>query len=362
MLHHWFLNPWAFPLLGLPPLLGLLGLFALRRRNRALARLGNQPALELLVAERGWVRLLRGLFASLGLTALIVGIAGPQWGRDWTQAVAPGRDLVVVLDLSRSMFAEQPSRLHRAKTGLVNLAESLKERGGHRVALVVFAGRAKVVCPLTHDYDHFRETVEAIDPEHLPSEIAATDDDPSGTRIGTGIRAAVDLHEPRFAGYQDVLLLSDGDDPAGDGGDWRLPAAEARARGVAVHTVGIGDPDEDSTIPAPNGPLLDENGEKVKTRLREGPLQEIAELTEGVYVPAHTQALPLGRLFRERIESRPMHEDTEDSLPQYQQHYPWFLGAALGLLSLSVVVSGFSRPRPARPERLESVDRSEVVR
>jgi len=347
MLHHWFLNPWAFPLLGLPPLLGLLGLFALRRRRRALARLGNQPALELLVAERGWVRLVRGSLASLGVTLLVLGIAGPQWGRDWTQAVAPGRDLVVVLDLSRSMFAEQPSRLHRAQEGLVNLAQTLKERGGHRVALVVFAGRPRLLCPLTHDYDHFREVVAALDPERLPPDIAATDDGVSGTRIGAGLRAAVDLHEPRFAGFQDILLLSDGDDPVHDG-EWRLPAAEARAMAIPVHVVGIGNPDEDSTIPTADGPLVDADDVPVKTRLQEGPLQDIATMTEGIYIPAHTRALPLGRLFRERIESRPMRDDAEDSLPQYQQRYPAFLGGSLGLLALSVVVSGFSRPRTVR--------------
>jgi Ca-activated chloride channel family protein len=361
MLRHWFLNPWAFPLMGLMPLLGLLGAFALRRRNRALARLGSQPALELLVAERGWVRLLRGFLASLGLTTLVIGMAGPQWGRDWSQTAAPGRDLIVVLDLSRSMFAEQPSRLHRAKDGLVRLAQTLKERGGHRVALVVFAGRAKVACPLTHDYDHFRETVEDIDPDRLPPEIAPTDDDPSGTRIGAGIRAAIELHDARIAEYQDVLLLSDGDDPARDG-EWQKAAAEARGERVPVHTVGIGNPDEDGTIPTSSGPLLDADGNKVKTRLQEGPLQEIAEMTEGVYIPAHTQVLPLGRLFRERIEARPVREDTEDALPQYQQHYPWFLGGALGLLSLSVVVSGFSRPRPVRPDRLSADIETEVIR
>src|SRR5215472_8243954 len=190
MLNHWFANPWAFWLLGVPPVLGLLGVFALRRRNRALARLGSQPALELLVAERRWVRLLRGFLASLAVTLLVLGIAGPQWGRDWSQPVAPGRDLVVVLDLSRSMFAEQPSRLQRAQAGLVKLAESLQERGGHRVALVVFAAHARVMCPLTHDYDRFREMIERLGPDRLPPEIAATDDDPSGTRIGSGIRAA----------------------------------------------------------------------------------------------------------------------------------------------------------------------------
>ncbi|HEX5272154.1 MAG TPA: VWA domain-containing protein [Gemmataceae bacterium] len=344
MLHHWFANTWAFPLLSLPPLVGLLGIFALRRRGRALARLGSQPALELLVAERGWVRLLAALLASLGLTLLIVGIAGPQWGRDWSVAAAPGRDLVVVLDLSRSMFAEQPTRLHRAQEGLIALTDTLKERGGHRVALVVFAARARVLCPLTHDYDHFREVVEDLAPDRLPSDIGPADDDPSGTRIGAGLRAAVELHDPRFAGFQDIILLSDGDDPARDG-EWRLAAAQARAQGIPVHTVGVGDPDADSTIPTPDGPLADPDGAAVKTRLREGPLREIAEITEGVYIPAHTRALPLGRLFRERIESRPVRDDAEDSLPQYRQHYAWFLGGALALLSLSVVVSGFSRPR-----------------
>jgi Ca-activated chloride channel family protein len=362
MLSHWFANPWAFPLLGLPPLLGLLAVFALRRRNRALARLGSQPALELLVAERGWVRLLRGFLGSLALTLLVAGIAGPQWGRDWTQAVAPGRDLVVVLDLSRSMFAEQPSRLQRARAGLARLAEALKERGGHRVALVVFAAHAKVMCPLTHDYDHFREVVDGLSPDRLPPEIAATDDDPSGTRIGTGIRAAVDVHEPRFAGYQDVLLLSDGDDPVHDG-EWRLPAAEARAKGIPVHTVGIGEPDgEGSTIPTPDGPLPNADGDPVRTLLQEGPLQDIAEMTEGIYIPAQTRALPLGRLFRERIESRPVRDDTEDALPQYQQHYPWFLGGSLLLLSLSVVVGGFSRPGQRNPDRNPAAGESEVIR
>jgi Ca-activated chloride channel family protein len=359
MWHHWFANPWAFPLLSLPPLVGLLSIFALRQRNRALARLGSQPALELLVAERVWVRLLRGLLASLGLTLLVVGIAGPRWGRDWSQASAPGRDLVIVLDLSRSMFAEQPTRLHRAQEGLVSLSEALKERGGHRVALVVFAARGRVLCPLTHDYDHFRDVVEDLAPDRLPPDLGPDDDDASGTRIGAGLRAAVELHDSRFVGYQDIVLLSDGDDPARDG-EWRLPAAEARARGIPIHTIGIGDPDADSTIPTPDGPLQDPAGAMVKTRLREAPLREMAEITGGVYVPAQTRALPLGRLFRERIESRPVRDDSEDALPQYHQHYAWFLGGALALLALSVVVGGFGRPRTIRPEPLPA--EREVIR
>src|SRR5262249_48196433 len=164
----------------------------------------------------------------------------------------------------RSMFAEQPSRLHRAKAALFDLAQALKERGGHRIGLVVFAAHAKVACPLTHDYDHFRETVESLDVGHLPPEIMTTDEDDSGPRIGTALRAAVDLHESRAAGFQDILLLSDGDDPAPGGPDWSLPAAEARTKRIPIFTIGIGDPDADSQVPDRDG----------KTRLREAPLRE----------------------------------------------------------------------------------------
>jgi Ca-activated chloride channel family protein len=346
MLQHWFANPWAFYLTGLLPVLSLLGFLALRRRRRALTRLGNLLTLEVLIPPGAWLRFFRGLVLSLALTLLVAGVAGPQWGRDFSQSVAPGRDLVVVLDLSRSMFAEKPSRLDRSKGALLDLARSLKEKGGHRVALVAFAGRARVLCPLTHDYDHFRETVESLDIDHLPPGTAATDDEASGTRLGAALRLAVDLHDPRYRGYQDVLLLSDGDDPARDG-DWRLPAAQARAADVPIHAVGVGDPDEPSPIPLPDGTPLQHDGKEVRTRLREEPLREIAEMTEGTYIDAHTRALPLGRVFRERIESRPARDDSGEALPLYRQRYPWFLGGALALLALEIALG--RRTRTSRP-------------
>src|SRR5688500_19710345 len=115
MVQDWFANPWAFWLFCLMPLLSVVGFFTLRRRRRALTRLGNLLTLEILISTRGWLRFVRACLVSLAMTLLVVGIAGPQWGRDWSQSVAPGRDLVIVLDLSRSMLAEQPSRLQRSK-------------------------------------------------------------------------------------------------------------------------------------------------------------------------------------------------------------------------------------------------------
>lgn len=341
----WFANPWAFSLLGLMPLLSVLGLIAWRRRRQALSRLGSAFTLAALLPAGRRAAFVRRAVVSLGLTLLVVGAAGPQWGRDYSQAIAPGRDLVVVLDLSRSMFAEQPSRLHRATTALTDLADTLKQRGGHRMGLVVFAGRARVACPLTHDYDHFREIVTGFDPERPPPDLAATDDEASGTRIGLGLREALALHDARHRGFQEIILLSDGDDPARDG-EWRLPAAEARRDGVPIHTVGLGDPEQRSPIPLGPGRFLEHDGARVLTRLEEGPLREIAEITEGTYTPARTQALPLGKLFREVIEPRGAREESDDALPMYQQRYAWFLGAALFLLSAELALGGRTRRNP----------------
>jgi Ca-activated chloride channel family protein len=371
-MHHWFANPRALTLLAVLPALALLALLARRRRARALTRLGSVLAFGSSVAVRDHLAPLRGLCFTTGLSLLVVGIAGPQWGRDWARA-APGRDVVVVLDMSRSMTAESPSRFQRAKNALADLADMLQKRGGHRVGLVVFAGRAKVVCPLTHDYDHFRETLEELDAADPPDDLRPVNSSDSGTRIGAGLRAAAALHDDRFHGFQDIMLISDGDDPVPDN-EWHDGVTAAHARGIPVHTVGVGDPDNDSPIPTADGPLM-YNDKVIRTRLVEKPLEDIARLTGGTYTPAHTKGLPLGELFRERIEARPGHENDDgvDSLQVYQQRYAWFFGGALLLLAFASVsrplahplafraraTAGVSHPRLPRVERARNLSLTE---
>lgn len=324
-LHHWFAYPWGLALLAVPPFLGLLAAWSTRRRRRALTRLGNLAALEAVLAPRRGPRLVRGLFLTLGLFALGLGVAGPQWGRDWDHAPAPGRDLLVVLDASRSMLAERPSRLERAKTALLDLADALRKRGGHRVALVAFAGRPRLVLPLTHDYDHFRAAIEEFSTDAADPALAPGPGDASGTRIGAALTLALQACDPRFPGASDVLLLSDGDDPAHDG-EWHQGMAEAQQASVPVFTVGLGDPGSPK-------PLVLEDGKEVRTRLEEEPLREIARATGGEYFAARTQALPLGRLYLDWIAARPEREERDDALPVYQPRYGWFFLAAFGLLA-----------------------------
>jgi len=165
VIRHSFAQPWALWLFVLLPAMGVLGFLARRRRRRVLMRLGRLPALAALTEKRSPWRRLHALCWLTGIAALILGIAGPQWGREPEPSTAPGRDLVIVFDVSRSMLADDvlPSRQERAKEMLRELMDTLQKRGGHRVALVAFAARADVICPLTHDYDHFRDKLADLD-------------------------------------------------------------------------------------------------------------------------------------------------------------------------------------------------------
>lgn len=344
-----FAHPWL--LVTLIPLLGLIVL-AVRAhwlRCRALNALG--PGLARSVQPERLGDSLRNACLLAGLFLLAVGIAGPQWGWDWEQAAAPGRDVVVVLDRSRSMLAEKPNRLQRGRTALLDLVDELKKRGvGQRLALVVFAAEAKLVCPLTRDYDHFREAVAAIDPDITDPELDAESGAISGTRIGRALHLAL---EARGASTGcDILLLSDGDDPARDG-EWRDGAEAARQAGVPVLAIGLGDPDRATIVPAPSSAdgrtFLQHNGKPVESRLEEGPLREIANITAGAYEPARTQTAPLGAIYLKWIASRPVREENEEALPVHRQRHMWFLTPAILLLAAATLLG--MRMRDLNPSR-----------
>jgi Ca-activated chloride channel family protein len=254
--------------------------------------------------------------------------------------------LIVVLDCSKSMLAEAPARLERAQAALLDLGDTLARVGGHRVALVVFAARARVLCPLTHDYDHFRETVRSIDPHTLPPELGPVSGSASGTRIGLGLCEAVQACDARYAANTDIWLLSDGDDPVRDG-EWQAGTNAARASGLPVYTVGIGDPDTVGAISV-DGETLRHNGKEIRTKLEEAPLRAIAEATGAVYFPARLRLVALGALYLDAIASRPQRDDDEDTLPVSQDRSALFYGSSFALLAGSILFGGIATGRARR--------------
>jgi Ca-activated chloride channel family protein len=352
VLQHALTQPQALWLLAILPVLGVLAFLTGRWRRRALAQFDQSSRSAGGSWERrGRGRAWRGYFAWAGLTCLTLGIAGPRWGRDWDQSLAPGRDVVVVLDLSLSMLARDvpgatsDSRFGEAASALRGLADAAERRGGHRLGLVIFASRAKVVCPLTQDYDHFREALGQLDPFDPLLEIGPVQVSESGTRIGSGLIEALRLcRDSPSPGYQDVLLLSDGDDPAQDE-EWQAGVQAAWHDKIPIHTVGIGDPLRTSAIPIPGAGELRHHGVVIRTRLEEKPLEEIALRTGGTYTPARTNALELAERLSAGRELR------EDFFPVLKQRYAWLYALALIFLGISLLIPEIGRfPRPRKNE------------
>jgi Ca-activated chloride channel family protein len=329
MLAPYFANPVLLLAAVVLPALAALALWARYRRQTLMSRLG--PA-AVMAGQVNWPvgRWRATVGWTLGILLIVIGIATPHWGLGPPPPTAPGRDIVCVVDVSRSMLAQDalPSRLGRAKESLLEVADAAQARGGHRLALVAFAGRAAVTCPLTHDYNHFRAKVTALSADPPPADVRASGPAAvSGTRIGAGIQRAVELLDPQFRGAQEIIVLSDGDDPAGDE-EWRNGIAATREAGVSVNMVGVGDPSADSPIPLETSRLTF-HGAEVRTRLHEQPLREIAAKCGGDYVAVRTGPPRLNELFRTRLAAGPTRETVTGTLPQPIVRHSFFFAAAL---------------------------------
>jgi Ca-activated chloride channel homolog len=313
----------------LPAGLSLVAAVAARRVPRRWERLGRVGAIA------GLPGLLRRFLPYLAWTALVLGLAGPRWGSGLPDGVAVGRDVMVVLDLSRSMWAADiadpaaPERWQAAVAGTRELVRTLRPLGGHRVGLVAFAARPVLLSPLTTDYDHVEQILLELDGRAPPAGVRPTDTSTSGTRIGEAILFAVNQHDERFGGAQDIIVITDADDPANDGESDRGITA-VRSRSIPLHVAGLGDPSTETLL------LLGDVG--VPTKLREDAARRLALEGRGEYWPAHRSVPALGEFFREKLHAGPTREFLDDPLPTLRDRSAYFLLAAACLLALGWIL------------------------
>lgn len=279
----------------------------------------------------------------MGWLLLVVGLTGPGWGTG-EGGVAVGRDLVIVLDLSRSMLAadtaDPPTRWQTGVVAARDLVAATRDRGGHRIGVVVFAAHPRVLVPLTTDADHVDATLADLDGEFPPPAVRPGNADfdlPSGTRIGAALSAAVAAHDVRFPNARVIVLITDGDDPAGDR-EWATGVSAARMAEIPVHVVGVGDPARDSPVIVDGEPLeyAGPGGlpTPVRTRMQDTVLRELAAEARGEYLPGGRTVPPLNDFFRTRIEPFSSRQLTDDALPQPRDQSAWFLTVAAGFLVL----------------------------
>ena len=285
----WGASSWLYALWALPALLGL-ALLALRSRRNALARFGPLIAAE--VGQRAG----RGHRArlALGLAAwalAILALAQPRWGYQWEERKREGLSLVVVLDVSSSMAAQDvsPSRMERAQRKILDLADLL---AGDRVGLVLFAGGAYPRMPLTLDYSALKQMVQDSDTTTLKAQ---------GSDLGAGIDMAAELLAGAEQGDRAILIVSDGEDQLGQAGEAAKRAADA---GIHLYALGIGGTDG-APIPLIEGGFKkDQAGQVVLTRLDEDTLKDVARTGNGAYARASAGIGDLRSLYEDEIRGK----------------------------------------------------------
>jgi Ca-activated chloride channel family protein len=318
---------WLYVLI---PVFILLFYLLIRWRKKALKRFGENSVIMHLFPDasisKPYIKFTLILLASV---FLILGLCGPQIGTRLEEVKRKGVDLVIVLDVSNSMNAEdiKPTRLERAKQAIYHLIDKMQ---GDRIGLIVFAGQAYVQLPITTDYGAAKLFLQSVNSDLVPTQ---------GTAIGSAIDLAMDAIGDSTYKNTAIIVITDGENHEDDAVE---AAKKAAAKGVVVHTIGMGSP---GGAPIPvyhngirSGFLQDENGTTVITKLDPDMLQKIAEAGKGRFVQATSNDDGLSIIMKE-VNSMEKKEFGTKMFTDYEDQFQYFIGAALLLLIIEFMVS-----------------------
>ena len=309
----------------------LLGYGLLRYfRGRRVKALGDPVLVEALMPSRsrskGWVRMV--LFC-LAFLFFVLGLARPRTGAKLAERTTRGAEIIVALDVSNSMLAEDysPNRLERAKLSISRLTDRLQD---DRIGLVIFAGTSFVQLPVTNDYVSAKMFLSSIDTESIPVQ---------GTAIGDAVRLCIKSFSAQSEKSRVIVVISDGENHEDDPVEAARQAAEL---GIKVYTIGVGSA-EGQPIPMDGGLLRDREGEIVVTRLDEQTLRDIAKAGNGAYVHAGNEEFGLNPIIQ---DIRRMEDEEFGSIvfEEYDEQYMYFFGIALLLLVIEMLI-GERKPR-----------------
>lgn len=313
-----FAEPTYLYLLFAIPLLVVIFIYYRKAQKRRLARFGDLPVISGLIPEAS-PRRVRNKFILILLasTLIIVALAQPQIGAKLREVKRSGVEIMLTVDVSRSMLAEDfaPNRLERTKNAVTQLIEKLDK---DRVGMIVFAGNPYIQLPVTSDYVSARSFVRELSTEMVPVQ-------------GTSISKAIELATRSFSDQSErsraIILITDGeshdDDP--------LTAAQAaKDAGIVIYTVGIGTP-EGAPISIDGQMIKDENDQVVVSKLDEQTLQQIAVLTGGAYVRADTRSVGLDKILSE-IQQMQKREFNSLMFEEYSDQFHYLVALAMLLL------------------------------
>ncbi|MBN2021023.1 MAG: VWA domain-containing protein [Sedimentisphaerales bacterium] len=278
-------------------------------------------------------QILKAFMVISAFIAIVIALTQPRWNARPLEIKSRGRDVVILLDTSRSMLAEdiRPSRLERAKIAIGDLLEQLT---GDRIAIITFAGSSTVKCPLTQDYAFVRMALADISTESSTR---------GGTAIGDAIRKATeDVFDKQSREFRDLIIITDGEDHD----SFPVEAAQkAAVEGIRIIAIGLGDESEGSRIPitGPDGQktFLKYKGQEVWSKLDADTLRKVAAATQGgryVGVEPGT-TLDLGEIYKELVDSAGKRELESATMIAYDERFQIFIAIGIVFLICEVLIS-----------------------
>ena len=320
----YFASPIYFWLLLLVPVIPVVYGVLRALRKRRIRKFGDPSLVRQLMPSwsgaKGWVRI---ILLDLALLCFIIGIARPQMGAKLKEHEAKGAEIMICLDVSNSMLAQDysPSRLDRAKLAITRMVDRLQ---GDRIGLIIFAGTSFVQLPITTDYVSAKMFLGSIDTGSVPIQ---------GTAIGDAILTAAKSFSAQSEKSRAIVVITDGENHEDDAADAAKQAAEL---GIKVYTIGVGSV-QGQPIPV-NGELLkDSEGNIVVTRLDEETLRKVAREGGGAYVHAGNEEFGLNPIIDD-IKKMEAERFNSIIFEDFDEQYMYFLGAALLLLVLEMLV------------------------
>lgn len=312
------------------PLLVVIFLLVLKWRRKALQKIAETGLQNIVIPQLSKAKIIwRFTFWTLAMILLVIAIANPQFGTKLEEVKREGVDIMVALDVSNSMKAQdlQPNRLENAKQSIGRLINNLHD---DRIGIIVFAGQSYVQLPITTDYSSAKLFLEGIACDMIPTQ---------GTAIGSAIELAIESFDAKSAAAKSIIIITDGENHEDDA----VKAAEtATEKGITVHTIGMG---SESGVPLPlvaNGNIVgyrkDNDGNTVVSKLNATLLKEIAAAGKGIYVQAGKSQSALSVVMDE-LNKMDKKEYSSKRYTDYEGRFQFFIAAAIILLMAETMLS-----------------------
>jgi len=312
------------------PIVAILYFFTIRWREKALKKYGEYSVVNRLLADVSKTkRIWKFILYVVAFALIIIGLVNPLIGMKEQEVKRKGADIMICLDVSNSMNAEdlQPSRLEKSKQALSKLIEKLK---GDRIGIIVFGGQAYVQLPITTDYAAAKLFLSSINTGMVPTQ---------GTAIGNAIDLAIESFGKDEGKNKAIVVITDGENHEDDA----VKAAEyAYEKGISVHAIGIGS-EQGAPIPifrnnVREGYRKDKEGNTIITKLNEQALQEIASAGNGIYVRATNADVGLKNILQ-AIDELDKKEFESKMYSDYEDQFQWFVVFAFVLLIIETFLS-----------------------